>query len=402
MADSTYLGRSIRRFASAPKFDGYSKVILTVSDEVEYVAGDETGRVLRIENPWGTPHMAQDILKDIRGFEYQPYTAEDAYIDPAAELGTGVTVNNVYSGIYAQRLRFGSHLTATVSAPGDEDINHEYPYKPRQDRKITRESKILRASLMVELGKISASVEEQKSAVEKLSSELTLQSGKIEAKVSKTGGDASSFGWELLDNSWTVKGNNRDIFKVTASGAEVYGKITATSGEIGGFGIHSDYLNYNKHTWDGPNAVGVYLGSLGIRIGQNFKVDNLGNLYAWSGHFYGSIYASSILFGDKEGGYVSGRALGVNTLPGSRLVPNTVDTNYTSLGINSSLGRADAAYNYCTGVSTASKFIALEIQGTNKISAKTLFVSGTEVVAKSVTFKDADGDNITIAYWGWG
>ena len=245
MSNTTYLGRQIRSFKSSPQFDGFSRVVIVVSDEIEYSAGTETGRTLRLTCPWGTPEMAQNILQDVRGFQYQPYTADGAIIDPSVELGDGVTANNVYGGVYTQAIKFGPLLTATVAAPEDEEINHEYPYKSKPNKEITREAKMLRASLAIEAAKIAAEVKDRTEADAEINSILELQAGQIAAKVSKTGGSASSFGWILTDTDWTIQANSRDILKATKNGLEVYGKITATSGKIGGFDILSNYPNFS-------------------------------------------------------------------------------------------------------------------------------------------------------------
>lgn len=343
--------------------------------------------------------MAQDILNEVMGYQYQPYTAENALIDPAVEIGDGVTVNNVYSGIYTQKTKFGPVMTATISAPEDEEINHEYPYKSKPNKEITREAKMLRAEMRIQAGLIEMEVADRKSDVEALTAQLKVQADEIEAKVSKTGGDASSFGWVLTDSDWTIKANSRDILKATKDGLEVYGKITATSGKIGGFDIQSNYLSYNNQKWNGTNTSGIYLGPSGFQLGKNFKVDSSGHLTASSGTFTGTVNAGSISYGGNAG-YLSGSGISTSSISGNRLVSGTVSTTYTSSGINASLGRADAAYNYCTGVSTAAKFIAQEMQATSKMSAATLFIGGESVTKKSVTFKDGDKNNVIISYWG--
>lgn len=348
MSNTTYVGRNVRRFQTVPQFDGFSKVVIVVSDEIEYTAGTDMGRTLRLTCPWGTHKMAEDVLATVRGFQYQPYTAEGAFLDPAAELGDGITANNVYGGIYANRIKFGSRLTATVSAPEDEEINHEYPYKSKPNKEITREAKMLRASLAVEAARISAEVEDRKSAVEKLTAQLQVQAGLIEARVTKTGGDASSFGWALDESSWTIKGKNRDILKASENGLEVYGKITATSGEIGGFTIKSNSLSYNNQTWGGTNSTGIYIGPSGIQLGKNFKVDAVGNLTAASGTFSGYVKAGNIQYGGKNG-TLDGEALTSHSVYGSQIGYNTIDTAYTSGGINTSLGYADYANGALNG-----------------------------------------------------
>lgn len=352
MSNATYLGRNIRSFKSSPQFDGFSRVVIVVSDEIEYSAGTETGRTLRLTCPWGTPQMAQNILQDVRGFQYQPYTADGAIIDPAVELGDGVTANNVYGGVYTQAIKFGPLLTATVAAPEDEEINHEYPYKSKPNKEITREAKMLRASLAIEAEKIAAEVKARTEADAEINSTLELQAGQIAAKVSKTGGSASSFGWILTDTDWTIQANNRDILKATKDGLEVYGKITATSGEIGGFTIKANSLSYNNQTWGGTNSAGIYIGPSGIQLGKNFKVDSAGKLTAASGTFTGSVYAGNIEYG-KDAGYFSGGGISSGSISGNRLKANTVTTKYTSDGINSSLGGADYAYGAVTGKNTA-------------------------------------------------
>lgn len=352
MSSTTYIGRKMRRFDSSPQFDGFSKVVIIVSDTVEYSAGSDLGRTLRLTCPWGTPQMAQDILESVRGYQYQPYTAEGATIDPAAELGDGVTANNIYGGIFTQKIKYGSLLTATVSAPEDEEINHEYPYKSKPNKEITREAKMLRAELKIESDRISAEVSDRKSDVAALTAQLQIQAGLIEAKVSKTGGNASSFGWILDDSSWTIKSNGTDVLKATKSGLEIYGKVTATSGKIGGFEIMSNYLSYNNQGWGGTNTTGIYIGSSGIQLGKNFKVDSAGNLTASSGTFTGSVYAGNIQYGGNAG-YFSGGGISSGSISGNRLAANTVTTAYTSSGINTSLGRADFANGVFNGWNTA-------------------------------------------------
>ena len=73
---------------------------------------------------------------------------------------------------------------------------------------------------------------------------------------------------------------------------EVKGVIRATSGEIGGFDIQSNYLSYNGQTWGGTNTTGAYIGQSGIQLGKNFKVDMQGNLTAARGTF-GSLSVNS-------------------------------------------------------------------------------------------------------------
>lgn len=389
MSNRTYLGRSMRRFTSAPQFDGFSKVIITVSDEIEYTAGNDTGRVLRITNPWGTQQMARDILESVRGFQYQPYTAEGAMIDPSVELGDGVTANNVYGGVYTQKISFGPLLTATVSAPEDEELNHEYPYKSKPNKEITREAKLLRAEMRIQADRITLEVNERKTAVEQLTAQLQVQAGLIDAKVSKTGGNASSFEWMMTDTYMLWKANGSKIFNLDKNGAEVYGKIVAKSGKIGGFDILENYLSYNNQTWGGTNGTGIYQGPQGIQCGAagtGVQITNTGYLYAENGEFRGSVRAKNIQYGGNDG-YFDGGGIESHTLSGSRLKYNTVDSSYVSSGINAGVAGGNLARDVFNGNDSASNITANNITatsrlyvpvggGTRRVSVETVTIDG--------------------------
>lgn len=392
MSDIINIRKSVSTLEKQNQFDGYSKVVITVSDEVEYSAGADTGRTLTLTCPWGTQAMANNILGKIKGFQYQPYTATDAHIDPAAELGDGISAGNVYSGIYKKDISHGPLYTANVSAPGGEEINYQYEYKSKTERKIERQAKETKANFTVLASQISAEVEERQSDVESINSLLSLQSGQIEAKVSKTGGSSSSFGWVLDDSSWTIKANGSNVLKATKSGLEVTGKITATSGTIGGFTIKDNYLSSNNQTWGGTNTTGVYIGPSGIQLGKNFKVDSSGNLTAASGTFSGKVKAGNIEYGGSNG-TMPGSALTTRSVSGGSsgaLAAGTLSTYNLAGGVNTSLGYADYANGVFNGWNTATWF-----KGTY-VNCRYLTVNEEAVAPMKITFATPSGGSRSI------
>lgn len=396
MSDITYVGQSLRQFELSPQFDGYSKVILRASDEVEYVAGDDTGRTLVIESPWSTQQAANNLLSRIRGFQYQPYVANGAQVDPAAELGDGVTVNNVYGGLFTQSLRFSRLATSDISAPSEEAIDHEYPYKPKQDRHITRSLNHLTSELRIQANEIAAEVSERKSDVASLSGQLSVQAEQIQAKVSKTGGSASTFGWILNDTSWTIQSNGATVLRATASGLEVQGTIRATGGTIGGFTITNDSLAFNNHTWGGTNSNGVYLGPNGLQLGKNFKVDNAGNLTAVSGTFTGAVRAGSIQYGGNNG-YLSGGGISSGSISGGsggQVAESTLSTYNLTGGINTSLGYADWSYGALSG------WNLISLLSTNSLVTRSLEVDSRTASWKYGSFLDGSGNVKYVYYLG--
>lgn len=393
--DKTYVGQAVLGSFSAPTaLNSWSKVVINVDDDTSYEAGTDTGRMLTVTIPYGTPQMARDILARLQGQSYQSYEASTALLDPAAELGDAVEVRGVFGGIYKRDRKLDKLYSADIAAPGDEEIDHEYPYQSSQARQIVRERKQTKASLQVLSDNISAEVSARIEQGNELTSRLDIQSDQISARVTKTGGDSSSFGWELLDDSWTVKANNTTVFRITKSGAEVRGKFIALSGKIGGLDIQSDYLSYNNQVWNGTNSRGIYIGVNGIQCGSEangVQITPTGNLYAENGYFRGSVSAGRIDYGGDDG-YLDGSGLASHSVYGSEIGYNTISTAYTSGGINTSLGYADFANGVFNGWNTAPS-LSTEDKG--------LVIGGHTIAIASTSFRDGNGGTVSIKYLTW-
>lgn len=393
MSDVINVRKSLSSLEKQDTFNGYSKVVVVVSDEMEYSAGTDSGRTLTLDCPWGTQKMAEDILSRIQGFQYQPYTADGAHIDPAAEIGDGFAAGNLYSGIYSKNVSHGALYTANVSAPGGEKINYKYEYKTPTQRKIERHYSEMKSTFKVQADQISAEVSARIEQGNELTSRLDIQSDQISARVTKTGGSSSSFGWELLNDSWTVKANNTTVFKVTKSGAEVRGKITALSGKIGGFDIQSEYLSYNNQVWNGTNSRGIYIGVNGIQCGSEangVQITPTGNLYAENGYFRGSVSAGRIDYGGDDG-YFNGGGITSGSISGGyggQIYGGSIGNYAVSGGINTSLGYADFANGVFNGWNTASYVDAAVL------FASSFYFKDYEVAWR--TIKDGNGLSQTV------
>lgn len=389
MAEAFNLLKQVRSLDISPELSGYSGVRIYAGQaddgtSIEYFAGDEAGKVLEITNDWGTQAQADAICRRILGYKYQPYTAIGSQIDPSVELGDAVTVSDVYGGVFLRRSTYGRHITSDVEAPLYGELEHEFQIQSPTNRQYDRFTRQVRASLSITNARILAEVEDRKSAVESLNAMLDIQAQQIEARVTKTGGDSSSFGWVLDSTSWTIKASNKDILKATKNGLEVYGKITATSGLIGGFSIESDHLSYNNQTWGGTNSTGVYIGPSGIQLGKNFKVDSAGNLTAASGTFTGSVDAGNIRYGGDYGTF-SGSGISSGSIHGNRMVANTISTSYTSDGINRSLGYADRFYGATTGDGVTEWY-------TSYLYTAYLYLSGVRYKPTWIYYTDSSGN----------
>lgn len=330
MSDIVSLARRVSQVDVSPQFDNYSKVVIHVSDDTTYVAGNDTGRTLEIDNPFGTQAMANNMLQSLTGYQYQPYEAQGALLDPAAEIGDAVNMRGAYGGIYTRERTFGRLMKADVSAPHDEEINHEYQFETPEERKFTRQINDVKASLII-------------------------ANDNIEAKVSQESPEGqTSFSWKLLSDSHRWYANGKEVMSVSASGLKVSGTVDATDGHIGGFSISATAIYNNISQFGGSQSNGVYLGVNGIQLGQNFRVDTGGNVTANNMTLNGtlmvggsSITAATLRSGAQSaysnGSYWSGGASGgysysAAAVANSSNYPSgfTCGTLYAKSGISSS------------------------------------------------------------------
>lgn len=370
LSESVFIGRSASGYTTTPELPKYTKVRINVDDESCYEAGDGNN-VLELECPWGSQQMANDILESIWEFVYRPYDTEWARLDPAAELGDGVTINGVFSGIYVNETNFSTLMAARISAPQENAVDHEYPYKSPTDRKTTRQFAETRASLRVNAESIAAEVTarkksdtelrssilmnadsisaevsartkgetEMKSSIKanansiaaevsarktgesQMRSTLELHTKEIAARVTQSGGNSSSFGWSLTASGFVLQSSGKTVFQATKNGVDITGKITATSGYIGtktnGFTITEKAI-YNKLSSLYGTVNGIYIGADGIALGGGkFRVNSNGQLYATNGTFTGNVFANRVQTGTQNGmdaGYITGGQIGGRTI----------------------------------------------------------------------------------------
>ena len=344
MSDRINLLKRAENVEISPLFNTYAKVILNIDDETQASAGSGAGRVLELDNPlFGSATVATKMLNRLRGYQYQPYKATGALLDPAAEIGDGISVNDVYGGLYARDRHFGHLMDADIAAPHDEELNHEYQYETPTERKLKREMGDVRATFVI-------------------------QNNKIEARVAKTGGNNSSFGWVLDDSSHTWYSGNRQVMRVSASGLEISGKVTATSGYIGsasqGFAIGSRSIYNGMTSLTDTTHNGIYIGVDGIALGRGkFKVDSSGNVSATNMTLSGTltidgkqITAESLYTGASQAASNYGSWNGTTTTVSNNSGNWTTGANNGT----SAKGKWDNALNSAIGVGTiyASGFVS--------------------------------------------
>lgn len=168
-ADKIPVGMSVRNIEETPAYAEITKVRVfagqnSKGEQIIYVypqKGGNSGRILDVDIPWGTSKIAENIYKAVSGYAYKPYAAEDAFIDPAMEIGDSVVVGNMYSVIAeADTDLFSPLMNVSVRARDDGTIDHEYPYISQENRDIKRAITENKTALIIQEGTIQTIVQE--------------------------------------------------------------------------------------------------------------------------------------------------------------------------------------------------------------------------------------------------
>lgn len=164
MSEKYYVGKDVTSFSDKGKYKPISRVTLLVDDENSLTAGDDTGMEVIASCPHATQPMVNALLQTMKGYRYQAYEASAANIDPAAELGDGVTVGGIYSPL--SKVSDDGRGYSGISSPGEAEMEDEYP----ADGYITQE--------------FNRKIAETRSTITKTSEEINLKVEGIDGRVS--------------------------------------------------------------------------------------------------------------------------------------------------------------------------------------------------------------------------
>lgn len=207
MSEKYYVGGDITSFSDNGKYKPISRVTLLVDDENSLTAGDDTGMEVIASCPHATQPMVNALLQTMKGYQYQAYEAGAANIDPAAELGDGVTVGGIYSPL--SKLSDDGRGYTGISSPGEAEMEDEYP----SDGYITQE--------------FNRKVAETRSLITKTSEEIMLKVEDIDGKYTEV--KTTLDGLTISDASGTtkIKGSSIETSTLYVDAANISGKLTA-------------------------------------------------------------------------------------------------------------------------------------------------------------------------------
>lgn len=236
MSDKYYVGGDITSFSDNGKYKPISRVTLLVDDENSLTAGDDTGMEVIASCPHATQPMVNALLQTMKGYQYQAYEAGAANIDPAAELGDGVTVGGIYSPL--SKLSDDGRGYAGISSPGEAEMEDEYP----AEGYITQE--------------FNRKIAETRSTITKTSEAIMLKVEGIDGKYTEV--KTTLDGLTVTDESGTTKINGSSIKtdNLYVDAANINGTLTADQIQTGSIrvGDLKDGANYATKTYVDNNA----------------------------------------------------------------------------------------------------------------------------------------------------
>lgn len=236
MSDKYYVGGDITSFADNGKYKPISRVTLLVDDENSLTAGDDTGMEVIASCPHATQPMVNALLQTMKGYQYQAYEAGAANIDPAAELGDGVTVGGIYSPL--SKLSDDGRGYAGISSPGEAEMEDEYPAGGYIVQEFNRK------------------IAETRSIITKTSKEIMLKVEGIDGKYTEV--KTTLDGLTVTDASGTTKINGSSIKtdNLYVDAANIKGTLTADQIQTGSIrvGDLKDGSNYATKTYVDNNA----------------------------------------------------------------------------------------------------------------------------------------------------
>lgn len=224
MSDKVFLGTRMAQLDTSPSLAPVSKVILAVDSENAYIAGNDTGRTVEVTCPYGTQEMANNILAALSAYTYTPAMAQDAILDPAAEIGDGLTMGGVYTVLAQSTLTFDGLMTSDAGAPGQAEQESEYKYQSPVIADINWQLAETRSLISKTSEEILLKVENE---LEGLSSSFSVQLQQIQSQVTGLNGQVSSI-TQKVDNITLSVSNGSTSSSISLS----VGGVTVSSQTI--------------------------------------------------------------------------------------------------------------------------------------------------------------------------
>ena len=135
--DTLAVGTSAESVENSATRPAYTKVIMTTDEDGSgFVSGLTDTSVMEVYCPAATQTICDSVLTTLSAWQYKPFIAEGVWSNPAVEVGDLVTAGDSTSSIIISRvISFGAGMVMELSAPNDQDVDHEYYYEDPEERR---------------------------------------------------------------------------------------------------------------------------------------------------------------------------------------------------------------------------------------------------------------------------
>ncbi len=106
------------------------RITLYPDGDTQYSSGT-SGYEIQADCIYATQAICDYVNSLLGGVSYLPYSAGTARLNPAIELGDSVSPNGKNSIVASAVFTIGVSMSASIEAPIDTEVNHEYPYQGR-------------------------------------------------------------------------------------------------------------------------------------------------------------------------------------------------------------------------------------------------------------------------------
>lgn len=333
---------SFKSFSATPPI---TQVMLATDESggTVYTAGVE-GYSISVICPWATQQMANDLLAKAQGFRYQGFEASMAALPGSAERGDGVNISGVYGMLADRTIYFNPSMNSDISAPWEEEVNHEFQYRSPIKQDINRQVGQVQANLEVAVDSITQTIQGINGEI----AQITVNINGITQRVQDAEGNISTLEQKVDSITLSVSnGSASSIISLTVGGVVVSsqqitfrGVVTfnalSSSGStvINGDNITTGTISADRLDLTGAITFGDLSSAVANDINNAYTIASDAQTAVGRWTYSGSTYI--------DGTKIMTGTVSASTLEGGSV--NLLNSNGSAVGVMSMTGASSSSY----------------------------------------------------------
>lgn len=239
------IGSKLGHFESSDAFEPITKVTLYWDDENAFTSPKDathTGREIVADCLSATQVMTDNLLAQLNGFKYQPFTSNKAWLNPAYELGDIVYINGIWSYILNVSSSISNSVICSITAPYEQEVDHEFPYVGTVSRNLKRKVALGQSYYGVSISR-DKGIQIQKTDGETVQGEALFNSDVLSMKAMVDGAMKDCIYFDAVEGKYKISGDVL-IDGSIQSDASVTDALYAEQGDISQLTV--DWLDTSK------------------------------------------------------------------------------------------------------------------------------------------------------------